>query len=153
MRNASVGDIYQEPENQLIVNMGFSIPILDWGRRKSRIMTAEANQKLVEYSVNQDMLNFDEQVLTQVRQFEMLKDAVEITRMADEIAQRRYLVSKNRYLIGKIAITDLNIALQEKDDATRRYTQALEDFWMAYYSVRLYTMYDFEKKQPLKTEE
>jgi outer membrane protein TolC len=148
-QNAPVGDLYKNPENQLIVNMGFSIPILDWGRRRSRIKTAEANQKLVQYSVNQDILNFDEQVLTQVRQFEMLKEAVKITQLADNIANRRYEVSYNRYLIGKIAITELNDALREKDDAKRRYTQALEDFWNAYYSLRLYTLYDFEEQRSL----
>ncbi len=152
-RNAPISEIYQDPENQLIVNMGFNIPILDWGRRKSRIKTAEANQKLVQYTVNQDILNFDEQVLTQVRQFEMLKEAVKITQLADDIADRRYEVSYNRYKIGKIAITELNDALREKDDAKRRYTQSLEDFWTAYYSLRLYTLYDFEGQRPLTVQQ
>ena len=144
-RNAGVGDLYKNPENQQIIQMGFEIPIMDWGRRKSRVKTAEANQKFVQYTVDQDIINFDEEVLTQVRQFEMLKEQVRITKVADDIAQRRYDITKNRYLIGKIAITDMNIALTEKDEAKSRYIQSLEDFWIAYFNLRFLTLYDFEE--------
>lgn len=144
--NAPIGDLYKNPENQLIVNLGFQIPILDWGRRRSRVKTAEANAKLVDYTVSQDELNFKEEILTQVRQFEMLKDAVKITNLANDIGQKRYDVAKNRYMIGKTSITDLNIALQEKDAATAKYIQALNDFWTAYFNLRMLTLYDFETK-------
>ncbi|NJN27912.1 MAG: TolC family protein [Cyclobacteriaceae bacterium] len=143
-QDGNVGDIYQNPEDGQIVRLGFEIPILDWGRRKSWLRSTEATQKLVEYTVAQDLITFDEEVLTQVRQFEMLQEQVKITRIADDIAQRRYDITKNRYLIGKIAITDMNIALTEKDQAKARYIQSLQDFWMAYFNLRRLTLYDFE---------
>ena len=67
LQNANVSGLYQDPQNQQIVTMGFEIPILDWGRRKSRVKSAQANQQLVQYTVNQDELNFTEEVLTQVQ--------------------------------------------------------------------------------------
>lgn len=144
-RNAGVIDLYKNPENQQIVQMGFEIPLMDWGRRKSRVKTAEANQKFVQYTVDQDIINFDEEVLTQVRQFEMLKEQVRITKVADDIALRRYDITKSRFETGKISITDLNIALTEKDEAKSRYIQSLEDFWIAYFNLRFLTLYDFEE--------
>ncbi len=144
LQDAPAGDLYKDPGDQQIVSVGFEIPLMDWGRRKSRVKTAEASQKLVEYTVAQDIINFDEEVLTQVRQFEMLKEQIKITKVADEIAQKRYDITKNRYLIGKIAITDMNIALTEKDQAKAQYIQSLEDFWIAYFSLRRLTLYDFE---------
>ena len=147
--NAPIGDLYKDPESQLIVNLGFQIPIVDWGRRKARVKTAEANAKLVDYTVSQDELNFREQILTLVRQFDMLKDKVRITQLANEVGQKRYEVAKNRYLIGKTSITDLNIALQEKDEATAKYIQALNDFWTAYFNLRALTLYDFETDQKI----
>ncbi len=152
-QNAPIGDLYKDPENQLIVNLGFQIPILDWGRRRSRVKTAEANAKLVEFTVNQDELNFREEILTQVRQFEMLKEAVKITNLANDIGQKRYHVAKNRYLIGKTSITDLNIALQEKDAATAKYIQALNDFWTAYFNLRMLTLYDFQTNTKIFADE
>ena len=79
----------------------------------------------------------------------MLKDQVSISQQADIIADKRYEIAKNRYLIGKISITDLNLALRDKDDAKRAYIQSLGDFWAAYYNLRLLTLYDFENNESL----
>lgn len=142
--NAPISELYKNPENQQILRVGFEIPIMDWGKRKSRVKTAEANQKNIQYTVDQEIITFDEEVLTKVRQFEMLKEQVKITQMADDIAIRRYEITKSRFETGKISITDLNIALTEKDEAKARYIQSLEDFWMAYFTLRQLTLYDFE---------
>jgi outer membrane protein TolC len=111
--------------------------------------TAIANKKLNDYIIAQDEINFEQEVMTQVRQFEMLRLQIEITKKADEVATERYNVAQNRYLIGKIDITNLNIALTEKDDAKRSYIQALKSFWTAYYDLRRLTLYDFSSKQLL----
>jgi outer membrane protein TolC len=73
----------------------------------------------------------------------MLWLQLEITKKSDEVALKRYVVAQNRYLIGKIDITNLNIALTEKDSAKRGYIDALQQFWVAYYELRRLTLYDF----------
>jgi len=93
--------------------------------------------------IAQDEVIFEQEILTQVRQFEMLRLSIDITRKSDQVAQTRYMVAQNRYLIGKIDITNLNIALTEKDTAKRSYIEALKSFWTAYYELRRLTLYDF----------
>jgi outer membrane protein len=139
-----LGDVYRDPATQQAVILNFSVPIIDWGRQRSRIKTAQANQQLVEYTVEQDQINFEQEVFTQVKLFKMLREQTKIAIQSDDIAQRRYDLSRNRYLIGKVSITDLNIAMQEKDEARRSYIAALRDFWEAYYRLRQLTLYDFE---------
>lgn len=136
-------EIYIDPQQQQALNLTFNIPILDWGRNKSAMRTALANKRLNDYVIAQDEVNFEQEIMTQVRQFEMLKLQIEITKKSDEVAQQRYNVAQNRYLIGKIDITNLNIALTEKDNAKRGYVQALNSFWIAYYDLRRFTLYDF----------
>jgi len=135
--------VYQNPGDQQRARLGLYIPIIDWGRQKSRKKTAEANQKLVDFTVQQEEQNFDQEVFTQVKQFEMLRNQILITQRADEISQRRYTIAKNRYLIGKISITDLSIALTDQDAAKRNYISSLRNFWDAYYNLRRLTLYDF----------
>ena len=65
------------------------------------------------------------------------------------MAFERYNVAQNRYLIGKIDITNLNIALTEKDDAKRSYIEALKSFWTAYFELRRLTLYDFASQKYL----
>jgi outer membrane protein TolC len=142
-------DVYDNPTEQQQFNLTFSIPVLDWGRNKSLMQTALANKKLNDYVIAQDEINFEQEVMTQVRQFEMLRHQIEITKKSDEVASERYNVAQNRYLIGKIDITNLNIALTEKDDAKRSYIQALNSFWLAYYDLRRLTLYDFFTNQLL----
>ncbi|ALJ01351.1 hypothetical protein DC20_09565 [Rufibacter tibetensis] len=144
---------YAQPENQQQVTLGFSVPIVDWGRQKASVKTAEAQLQLTQYTVEQEQTNFEQNVYTQVNQIELLKERLQITASADSIAQERYDITKATFLVGRISITDLNIALQEKDQARRAYITALQDFWVAYYRLRSLTLYDFERGQPLLAKE
>ncbi len=145
----SLSDIYQNPSKQQVANITFDVPIVDWGRRRAIMKTAYANKKLQDYVIAQDEVSFEQAILTQVRNFEMLRLQIEITLKSDQVALERYKVSQNRYLIGKIDITNLNIALQEKDAAKRSYIQALNSFWAAYYELRRLTLYDFSERKYL----
>ncbi|MEM9859644.1 MAG: TolC family protein, partial [Bacteroidota bacterium] len=142
-------DVYQDPLDEQRVDIGFAIPLVTWGRNKARMKSAIANQQLQDYVIAQEEQNFEQQILTQVRQFEVLRTQLEISKKSDEVAQERYNVAQNRYLIGKIDITNLNIALTEKDQAKRSYITALRDFWNAYYNLRELTLYDFASNRLL----
>ena len=145
----SVSDLYDNPSQQQIANIGFNVPLVDWGRRKAMMQTALANKKLRDYEIEQSKIIFEQEIITKVRQFEMMRLQIEITKKSDEVAQERYNVAQNRYLIGKIDITNLNIALTEKDSAKRSYLDALKSFWTAYYDLRRLTLYDFANKRLL----
>jgi outer membrane protein TolC len=138
-----LNEVYIDPLRQQTVNLQFNVPIIDWGRNKSRMQTALANKRLNDYIIDQDIINFEQEIITQVRQFEMLRMQIQITRKSDEVALQRYIATQNRYLIGKTDITNLNLALTEKDDAKRSYVAALRGFWTAYYDLRRLTLYDF----------
>ncbi|HNP22049.1 MAG TPA: TolC family protein [Panacibacter sp.] len=142
---STISKAYVSPQDQQLLLLEFDIPILDWGRSKSRTKTAEANLKFAEYSVEQDKQNFTQEIVTQVTLFEMMKDQVKLTAKADSIASEKYEIAQQRYVYGDLSITDLSIAFQEKDQAKRDYITALRDFWGAFYNLRYLSLYDFEK--------
>lgn len=142
-------DLYNSPVRQQFLDFSINIPILDWGRSKGAIQSALANERLSNFNIEQDKINFENEIITQVRQFRLLKLQIEITSKSDEIAQERYNVAQNRYLVGKVDITNLNIALTEKDNAKRGYLQALKAYWVAYYNLRRLTLYDFNSDRSL----
>ncbi|WP_439883341.1 TolC family protein [Pontibacter sp. MBLB2868] len=151
-RGETFSDIYRQPDNQQRARIGFSMPILDWGRQRSITKVAELNAQLVEYTVSQEETNFEQAVITQVNQYNMLRNRIKTTAEADAIAAERYQIAKNTYLIGRISITDLNIASAEKDQARRAYIASLSEFWEAFYSLRQLTLYDFEKQLAIVAE-
>lgn len=145
----SVGKVYENPINQQLVQLEFDIPILDWGRSKSRLKTAQANSKFTEYAVEQDKQNFVQEIVTQVTLLEMLKEQLHLSAQAEAIASEKYQIARERYVLGKLSITDLSIAFQENDQSKRDYVYALRDFWKTYYQLRYLTLYDFETNKKI----
>ncbi|MDH5604305.1 MAG: TolC family protein, partial [Cyclobacteriaceae bacterium] len=145
----NIGNVYVNPNSQLVADVGLSIPILDWGRQKAVKKTALANQQLARYTLEQEEINFEQEVITHVKRFKMLRNQVTISKKADLVSQKRYDVTKSRYLIGKMEITDLSLALTEKDRAKQTYLTSLGDFWQAYYVLRQLTLYDFATRRLL----
>lgn len=136
---------YSETESQEMVRLGFDIPIMNWGRNRSAYKAAVARQEenLADYNIA--LLKFQEEVVSSVQEFSMKYKELEIAARAEEIAAKRYKVSQQRFGIGKIGMTDMNIAMAEKDQARRGYIQSLRQFWASYYNIRLLTHYDFEQ--------
>jgi outer membrane protein len=146
---SNITKVYQQPLNQQVFQLEFDIPILDWGRSKSRLKTAEANKQFIEYAVEQDKQTFTQEIYTQVTLFEMMKDQLLLTAQADSIASEKYQIAKERYVLDNLSITDLSIAFQENDQAKRDYVFALRDFWGAYYQLRYLSLYDFENNKKI----
>jgi outer membrane protein TolC len=142
-QGGTLPEVYPGTQQQQYFTIGVGIPILDWGKNKATIRQAKANQELVEVTVQQDEIAFEQEIYLQVMGFNMQKQRLKIAAKADTIAQKRYDVTKNRYYIGKISITDLNIAQNEKDQARRAYLNELRIFWNQYYTLRRLTHYDF----------
>ena len=145
-----IGDIYRNPPDQQTLSLTFNFPIVDWGRSRSQLETARANQQLALTEIEQDRINFEQQLLTEVGRFHRFYTQVDLNREVDELAQDRYQIAQDRFIAGNLGITELVIALQEKDRAKRDYVLSLRDYWRSYYLVRLFTLYDFEKAQKLK---
>ncbi|MGN7985906.1 TolC family protein [Pedobacter sp. 22226] len=145
----SAFDIYRSPKNQQSVELQLSIPVMDWGRSKSRTKTAQANEQFTTYAVEQDKQTFKQQIVTQVTLFNMMKEQIKLTDEAEKIAAEKYKIASERYVLGNLSITDLSIAFQENDRAKRDYVSSLRDFWGAYYQLRYLSLYDFEKNRKI----
>lgn len=146
----SIDAVYRDPQNQQNVNLSFGVPILDWGRTTSRRKTATANYDLVKTVVGQQEQNFKQEIFLLTKQYEMASLQLDIASKSNVVAQKRYDIAAERYKIGKISITDLNIALQEKDAARGTQVDALRNFWEALYQLRKNTLYDFVSDTPIE---
>lgn len=142
-------NLYNDPQNRQFITVGFDIPIFNWGKQRAQINAARNQQRSVANSIQYNRRQFIQQVEYRVSQFLQLRGQVLLAAQADTIAQRRYQVSQNRYLIGKINITDLFIAQNEKDQARQAYIRALREFWTGWFDIRQLTLYDFQQNQPI----
>ncbi|NEU68561.1 TolC family protein [Spirosoma agri] len=142
-------DVYNRPQDREFVEIQFVLPIMTWGRAQARTETARANQQLTVQTVEQAKRTFEQQIYTQVTLLDMLRQQVKLTAEADQIAQNRYQIAQDRFKLSDLSVTDLGIATQDKDRARRDAILALRDYWQAFYTIRLLTLYDFETNQKI----
>ncbi|MFC2098177.1 TolC family protein [Bacteroidota bacterium] len=147
--SSDIGGVYQQPEQQQTLRLSLSVPILDWGRSASVVKMAESQRELVIYDLEQDKRDFEREIIVQVEQFSLLKDQLTTSKEADKVAENGYEISLRKFQNGEISITDLNISLQEREKAKRDYIASLQDYWVAYYTLRILTLYDFEMQEKI----
>jgi len=146
---SNIQDLNKKPQDVQSIELGITIPILDWGVAKGKIKMAQSNQEIVRTNVEQQQIDFDQKVFLLVAQFNMQYDQVNIAAKSDTVGQKRYDITKARYLIGKISITDLNIAQTEADNSKKSYFNTLWRYWRYYYDLRRLTLYDFDRNLPI----
>jgi outer membrane protein TolC len=108
---------------------------------------AESNEELIKTSVEQERIDFDQEIFLKVMQFNMQARQLNIAAKSDTVAQKRFEVTKQRYLIGTIDITELNIAQADKDNNRKAYIMALQSYWSNYYDIRRLTLFDFQRNK------
>lgn len=147
--SADFEKVYKDPQDEQLVSFGISVPILDWGLARGKIKMAQSNREMVKTSVEQQQIDFEQDVFLQVMQYNMQQNQLNIAAKSDTVAQKRYFVTKQRYLIGKIDITDLNIAQTETDAAQLGFITALRSYWNNFYAMRKLTLFDFKDNKKI----
>jgi outer membrane protein TolC len=137
--------IYEKPEKDRMLRISVSVPILDWGRSASTVKLAESEREITIFDVQKDIEDFDRSVIVHVEQFRLLKDQLKTADEADKVAENGYLIALRKFQNGELSITDLNIALQEREKAKRDYIGSIRNYWVAYFRLRELTLYDFEE--------
>lgn len=138
------GRAYRNLRGNQLAQVGFEIPLIDWGKRRGRVKVAESNRRVVESRLKKESMEFDQNVFVLVERFANQKEQLRIASRNSEIARQRYETNYNTYLIGRISTLDLNDSRQRKDEAARVYVNELFRYWSYWYQLRSLTLHDFE---------
>ena len=151
--NASVGfnqvadniqDAYRNLQQQEIVSLSISIPLVDWGVRKGKHNIAKNNLLVTETSAKQKGLTVEEDVIMTVGDFNIQQALIGSAEEAVDLAEMAYSQTKQRFMIGKADINSLTLSLNRQQEAQRNYITALQNYWLSYYKIRKLTLFDFE---------
>jgi len=150
---SSLDALYRNPSTDQVTSLSVSMPLLDWGRTAASIAIAESQREVTRRQVEQSRADFDRDVFLRVSEFDIQSRQLDLSARADSIAQRRYDMTRGRWLAGRGDLDALGQAQRERDSARRGWLDALRSYWTAYYSLRLTTLYDFERGEPLRVTE
>lgn len=62
--NNELNTVYHNLKDNQIVEVGFKIPILDWGKRRGKVKIAKSNRDVVESRLRQETMNFNQDLLS-----------------------------------------------------------------------------------------
>ena len=134
---------YNPLVNNQIVEVGVSVPLVDWGKRRGRVKVAESNRDVILSRTRQEQMNFNQDIYLLVENFNNQSAQLNIAEEVDGIAEKRYLTSVETFMVGQIDVLALNDARNSKDYARRKHIEELHLFWNYYYRIRSITLYDF----------
>lgn len=143
---------YGDLHDNAVVSVGFSIPLVDWGRRRAAVRVAESNRELTANQLRKELTDFNQNLFILVERFNNQAEQYRLACRACEIAQRRYDSMVETFLVGRISTLDLADAQQNKDQARSTMLNELYRYWYYHYQLRSVTLYDFGAGTPVETD-
>lgn len=136
---------YRDLANAQQLTLGVSVPLLRWGANSADVQAARADLDRVENTASVTREQVRQEAHFAALQLAQSRRQLLLSAKADTVARKRFEVAYNRYLIGRIAIDNLVVAQNDKDQALLAYVQSLRGYWTAHYRLRKLTLYDFER--------
>jgi len=146
---SSLAAAYLNLSRQDVVNIGFTIPIVDWGIRKGQLNMARNNLKAAQLSVEQNEQNMELELTATVMEFNRQQTLLRKAEEALNLAITSYNINKQRFIVGKVDVNTLILSQGRRKDAQRNYLSILNNYWKCYYTIRKLTLFDFEKQESL----
>lgn len=135
---------YSPLRDYQMVQVGVSIPLLDWGKRRGKVRVAESSREVEKSRLRQEQQAFDNNLFILVEELNNRARQLRIAEESDSIARCRYDTGIATFMVGSISTLELNDAQQSKDEARRQRVQQLYEYWYDFYRLRSITLWDFD---------
>lgn len=147
--NEKLGDVYANPTDNESVSLSLTIPLWDWGERKARIKASEATIESANVSFEEEQSSIILGIRKVYRNLKNLQNQIEIAQQSVINAQLTYDLNLEKYKNGDLTGMDLNIYQNQLSEKQLTYTNSLISYKLELLNLKIQTLYDFEKKQPV----
>lgn len=151
--NEQFRDIYAVPTKNPQFSVAFSIPLWDWGERKSRLKAQEANIKSRELSYDDENNNIIISIRTVYRNLQNLENQIEIARQNEKNAQLTYEINLERYKNGDLTSMDLNLFQMQLSEKKNALSNALITYKIELLNMKIQSLWDYEKNESIVPQE
>ena len=141
--------LYDNPTNNPRVSISFSVPIFDWGARKARIKAQEIGRKMFELSADEELKSIEMNLRSTCRSLDNLLQQISIAEQSQQNAQMTYDLNEERYRNGELTGLQMNQFQNQLSNSKMSYTQAIINYKVQLLNLKILTLYDFEKDEPV----
>ncbi len=147
--NEKLVDVYANPTDNESVSLSLTIPLWDWGERKSRIKASEATIETANITLEEEQNNIILGIRKVYRNLLNLQNQIEIAGKSVTNAQLTYDLNLEKYKNGDLTGMDLNIYQNQLSEKQLTYTNSLISYKLELLNLKIQTLYDFERKVPV----
>jgi outer membrane protein TolC len=144
--NQNVSDLYANPTDNESVSLSLTIPLWDWGERKSRIKASQASIETAEVNVQEEQNDIILGIRKIYRNLLNLQNQIEVASQNVTNAQLTYDLNLEKYKNGDLTGMDLNIYQNQLSEKQLTFTNSLISYKIELLNLKIQTLYDFEKK-------
>jgi len=141
--------VYANPTDNESVSLSFTIPLWDWGERKSRIKASEASIESSNITLEEVQNNIILGIRKVYRNLLNLQNQIVIAIQSVTNAQLTYDLNLEKYRNGDLTGMDLNIYQNQLSEKQLTYTNSLISYKLELLNLKIQTLYDFENKEPV----
>jgi outer membrane protein len=146
--NAS--QVYSNLLNAQQFAVSVSLPLWQWGAHQEGVKAAQADRERSSSLAQSTVQQTAQDAHFAALQLAQARRNLALSAKADTVAGKRFEVALNRYVIGRIAIDNLYLAQNEKDQALTQAVQSLRGYWQAYFRLRRLTLFDFATGEAIR---
>lgn len=147
--DAELAPIYNDPQNERILSVNLSLPILDWGQRKVLTKRAASQREIAEEVARRTEMDLGTELVQLLEQWRTVQEELQLATEIRDLANERFQISQESYTLGAIPLPQLTLAQQFRDQNTRAYAQTLRAYWFTYARLARLTLWDFINDKPL----
>ncbi|MCK5135534.1 MAG: TolC family protein [Bacteroidales bacterium] len=151
--NEFFNSLFETPTNTPSIGLTLSVPIFDWGERKSEIKAAEAGFQSSQLDYQIERTGIEVNIRSVVRNLKNLENQIVIQRKTIENAQLAYDINLERYRNGDLTSLDLGLYQSQLSDTKMALTNAIIEYKIELLNLKIQTLYDFEEQTPIIPEE
>lgn len=138
-----LGDTFVQLKDQEVIGIQLNIPILDWGQGRGRVRMAQAQAETTRNQLEQNMIDYRQDLYNQVMQFNDQRSQCQIARRAADLADESYELALKNFGSGSMTMTQLDQLKDKRDQAVSSYQSKVAGFWSYYFQIRRATLYDY----------
>ncbi len=139
-----LANLYDKPTRSPQVGIQFSIPIWDWGERKSRIKAAEAAIRIEEINLEAEKTTVELDIRQTFRSLQNLSMQIEIARQSEKNAQLTYEINLERYRNGDLTSMDLGRYQNQLSGKKMDLANSLISYKLELLNLKIQSLWDFE---------
>ncbi len=147
--NQKFPNTYENPTKSPNVSFTFTIPIFDWGENKSRIKAQQAVMKSSVLNLENQKNQIELNIRKVFRNIQNLLNQIDIAKQNEKNAQLTYEINLERYRNGDLTSMDLKLYQNQLSEKKTSLLQAQINYKLEILNLKIQSLYDFEKNQPL----